>query len=139
MLTIQLIGNLGADAQIRESSGRRFLSMNIAHAEKYIQNGNQVTKTQWVSVAVNHYSEKLLPYLVKGTKVYVCGKLNTSIWFDSNKMPNVSLNVMADMLELCGSRVEPSTANTSTPNYTPAAAPAPASSQAPAKTSNLPF
>lgn len=113
MLTINLIGNLGADAQIKESNGRKFLSFNVAHTEKFTQQGQMISRTQWVSVAMNHYSEKLIPYLVRGAKVYVYGKLNTNIWYDRNKVANVSLNVMADNVELCGLKSETATvANT---------------------------
>lgn len=106
MLTVNLIGNLGADAQIKESNGHKFLSFNIAHTEKYVQNGQPISRTQWVSVAMNHYSDKLLTYLVKGAKIYVYGKLNTNIWYDKNRVANVSLNVMADNVELCGIKSE---------------------------------
>lgn len=106
MLTINLIGNLGADAQIKESNGRKFLSFNVAHTEKFTQQGQVISRTQWVSVAMNHYSDKLIPYLVRGAKVYVYGKLNTNIWYDKNKVANVSLNVMADNVELCGLKSE---------------------------------
>lgn len=113
MLTINLIGNLGADTQIKESNGRKFLSFNVAHTEKFTQQGQVISRTQWVSVAMNHYSEKLIPYLVRGAKVYVYGKLNTNIWYDRNKVANVSLNVMADNVELCGLKSETATvANT---------------------------
>lgn len=116
MLTINLIGNLGADAQIKESNGRKFLSFNVAHTEKFTQQGQVISRTQWVSVAMNHYSEKLIPYLVRGAKVYVYGKLNTNIWYDRNKVANVSLNVMADNVELCGLKSETTTATNATPN-----------------------
>lgn len=106
MLTVNLIGNLGADAQIKESNGHKFLSFNIAHTEKYVQNGQPISRTQWISVAMNHYSDKLLPYLVRGAKIYVYGKLNTNIWYDKNRVANVSLNVMADNVELCGIKAE---------------------------------
>lgn len=116
MLTINLIGNLGADAQIKESNGRKFLSFNVAHTEKFTQQGQVISRTQWVSVAMNHYSDKLIPYLVRGAKVYVYGKLNTNIWYDKNKIANVSLNVMADNVELCGLKSETTTATNATPN-----------------------
>ena len=109
MLTINLIGNLGADAQIKESNGRKFLSFNVAITEKFTQQGQVISRTQWVSVAMNHYSDKLIPYLVRGAKVYVYGKLNTNIWYDRNKVANVSLNVMADNVELCGLKSETAT------------------------------
>lgn len=116
MLTINLIGNLGADAQIKESNGRKFLSFNVAHTEKFTQNGQVINRTQWVSVAMNHYSEKLIPYLVRGAKVYVYGKLNTNIWYDRNKVANVSLNVMADNVELCGLKSETTAATNAAPS-----------------------
>lgn len=109
MLTINLIGYLGADAQIKKSNGRKFLSFNVAHTEKFTQQGQVISRTQWVSVAMNHYSDKLIPYLVRGAKVYVYGKLNTNIWYDKNKVANVSLNVMADNVDLCGLKSETAT------------------------------
>ena len=68
---------------------------------------------------MNHYSEKLIPYLVRGAKVYVYGKLNTNIWYDRNKVANVSLNVMADNVELCGLKSETTTAANAAPSPEP--------------------
>lgn len=103
MLNVNLIGNLGADAQIKNKNGQNFLAFNVAHTS-YVNksNGERTEVTQWVSVSMSHYSDKLASYLKKGQKVYVTGKLYTKIWFDINNKPNVGLNVLADMLELCG-------------------------------------
>ena len=104
MLQAMIIGNLGAHASIKESNGRKFVSMNVAHTDRITSNGQTVESTQWVSVSLNHYSEKLLPYLVKGAKVFVQGKLFMRIWRDKEGNSNVGMNVLADTIELCGGR-----------------------------------
>ena len=86
---------------------------------------------------MNHYSENFAKYLVRGTKVYVYGKLFCRIWRDAQNTPNVGLNVLADIVELCGSKGDAATAAP-----TPAAAPdAQTSAASPAKNNanDLPF
>lgn len=146
MLQVNLIGNLGADARIQEHNGTRFLSFNVAHSDRVKDSsGNIVERTQWVSVSLNHYSDKLLPYLVRGAKVFVSGKLFAKIWFDQQRTPNVGLNVLADTLELCGARLEPSpaegaAASAAVPSPAPApASPAPANMKTAKKQDDLPF
>ena len=130
MLQVSLIGNLGADAQFKSKNGNSFLCFNVAHTARVKQsNGDVVDQTQWVSVTMNHYSENFAKYLVRGTKVYVYGKLFCRIWRDAQNTPNVGLNVLADIVELCGSK-----SDTATAAPAPAAAPGAQSSAAsPAK------
>ena len=142
MLQVSLIGNLGADAQVKSKNGNSFLCFNVAHTARVKQsNGEVVDQTQWVSVTMNHYSDNFAKYLVRGTKVYVYGKLFCRIWRDAQNTPNVGLNVLADIVELCGSKSDAATA-------TAPAAPAPAavpgaqtSATSPAKhnANDLPF
>lgn len=138
MLQVSLIGNLGADAQVKSKNGNSFLCFNVAHTARVKQsNGEVVDQTQWVSVTMNHYSENFAKYLIRGTKVYVYGKLFCRIWRDSQNTPNVGLNVLADIVELCGSKSDAATAAP-----TPAAAPgAKTSTASPAKSNanDLPF
>ena len=138
MLQVSLIGNLGADAQVKSKNGNSFLCFNVAHTARVKQsNGEVVDQTQWVSVTMNHYSENFAKYLVRGTKVYVYGKLFCRIWHDAQSTPNVGLNVLADIVELCGSKSDAATAAP-----TPAAAPgAKTSAASPAKNNanDLPF
>lgn len=138
MLQVSLIGNLGADAQVKSKNGNSFLCFNVAHTARVKQsNGEVFDQTQWVSVTMNHYSDNFAKYLVRGTKVYVYGKLFCRIWRDAQNTPNVGLNVLADIVELCGSKNDAATAAPA-----PAAAPGAQSSAAsPAKTNanDLPF
>lgn len=128
MLQVSVIGNLGADAQVKSKNGNSFLCFNVAHTARVKNsNGEMVDQTQWVSVTMNHYSENFAKYLVRGTKVYVYGKLFSRIWRDNQGISNVGLNVLADIVELCGSK-----ADTSAPAAPPAAPPA----DAPAKSTS---
>lgn len=117
MLQAMIIGNLGANATVKESNGRKFVSMNVAHTDRITSNGQTVESTQWVSVSLNHYSEKLLPYLKKGAKVFVQGKLFTRIWRDKEGNSNVGINILADTIELCGGRNDIAQTATISPAY----------------------
>ena len=127
MLQVSVIGNLGADAQVKSKNGNSFLCFNVAHTVRVKNsNGEIVDQTQWVSVTMNHYSENFAKYLVRGTKVYVYGKLFSRIWRDNQGISNVGLNVLADIVELCGSKADVAQ-STAAPADTPAAPPADAS------------
>lgn len=135
MLQVSVIGNLGADAQVKSKNGNSFLCFNVAHTARVKNsNGEMVDQTQWVSVTMNHYSENFAKYLVRGTKVYVYGKLFSRIWRDNQGISNVGLNVLADIVELCGSKADASSA--AVPSGAPAAPPADAPAAADAKSTS---
>ena len=135
MLQVSVIGNLGADAQVKSKNGNSFLCFNVAHTARVKNsNGEMVDQTQWVSVTMNHYSENFAKYLVRGTKVYVYGKLFSRIWRDNQGVSNVGLNVLADIVELCGSKADAS--STAAPADAPAAPPADAPAAADAKSTS---
>lgn len=140
MLQVSVIGNLGADAQVKSKNGNSFLCFNVAHTARVRQsNGEVVDQTQWVSVTMNHYSENFAKYLIRGTKVYVYGKLFSRIWKDNQGISNVGLNVLADIVELCGSKAD-ATAAPAAPADAPAApTDAPAASPAKKNADDLPF
>ena len=49
MLKMEMIGHLGADAEVKEFNGNKFVSFNVAHTEK--RNGGE--RTTWVSCTRN--------------------------------------------------------------------------------------
>lgn len=82
-----LIGNLGADPEIRRShAGDPIANMRIATSESWRDKntGERKEATQWHSVIVfNENLAKLAEqYLKKGMKVYVEGQLQTRKWQD---------------------------------------------------------
>lgn len=74
MIKMQIIGNLGADAQVYSENGSKFVKLSIAdtvHRKK--ADGSTEEKTTWVSATINGDGGELVQYLKKGTKVYASG------------------------------------------------------------------
>ena len=84
-----VIGNLGADPEIRELSGeQRVANLRVATSETWTDRSTneRQERTQWHTVAVFNqasvtYAER---YLKKGSRVYVEGKLQTRSWDDQS-------------------------------------------------------
>lgn len=75
MLVAEVIGNLGSDALIKDFSGRKYVSMSVAHSVfSKDQNGNRQESTVWVSVLWYGEGGGIFPYLKKGSKVFVRGR-----------------------------------------------------------------
>ena len=82
---VQIIGNLGADPEIRATpGGAQVANFRVACAETWKdQSGQRQTRTEWVTVvAWRQQAEIAAKYLRKGSKVYVEGKLQTRTWED---------------------------------------------------------
>jgi single-strand DNA-binding protein len=84
-----LIGNLGADPEVRHTQdGRAICNMRVATTESWRdrQSGERREKTEWHSVVI--FSEPLSKiaqqYLKKGSKVYIEGQLQTRKWQDNS-------------------------------------------------------
>ena len=82
-----LIGNLGADPDIRQTQdGRPIANLSIATSESWRDknSGERKERTEWHRVVI--FSEGLAKiaeqYLKKGSKVYVEGQLQTRKWQD---------------------------------------------------------
>jgi single-strand DNA-binding protein len=87
MNRVTLIGNLGADPEIRHAqSGQKIASMSIATSERWKdqRTGEARERTEWHRVVI--FNEGLATvaekYLVKGAKILVEGKLATRKWQD---------------------------------------------------------
>jgi single-strand DNA-binding protein len=82
-----LIGNLGADPEIRKTNdGRPIANLRIATSDTWKDKatGERREKTEWHRVVI--FSEGLCriaeQYLKKGSKVYIEGQLQTRKWQD---------------------------------------------------------
>jgi single-strand DNA-binding protein len=96
---VMLIGNLGADPEIRSfQNGGKVANLRIATSEtwKDRQTGERKEKTEWHTVAI--FSEGLVSvverYLKKGSKVFVEGKLQTRKWQDQNGQDRYSTEIV---------------------------------------------
>lgn len=107
MLQIEVIGNLGNDAEIKEFSGKRYVSFSVAHSErKKCADGVVHETTTWVSVLWYGDGGGLGQFMKKGCKVFVRGRLVPKTYLDRNSQPQVGLNVYASEVNLCGTKSE---------------------------------
>ena len=108
MLKAELIGNLGADCEVKEANGSKFVTMRIAHSEKFKQaNGQEVETTTWVDVTWNKTDSAILPYLKAGVKVFVRGYLSTRVYSSKkDRQMKAGVSIAATEIELCGGSSE---------------------------------
>lgn len=104
MLRLQAIGNLGADAELRRQDGREFITFKVADTRKWHDaEGKEHTETQWISCTMNGAQNALLPYLKRGTKVYVDGSPSTRVYSSTvDRAMKAGLNLAVFNLELVG-------------------------------------
>ena len=94
-----LVGNLGADPEIRRTQdGRPIANLSIATSESWRDKntGERRDKTEWHRVVI--FSEGLCKvaenYLRKGSKVYLEGQLQTRKWQDQQGQDRYSTEVV---------------------------------------------
>lgn len=137
MIKMEIIGNLGADAEVKVYNGNKFVSFRVAHTDKWVdqQTGVISTQTIWVSCSLNGDGGGLTPYLKKGTKVFVRGTPNF-VTYSSPKTHKMEtgVNLFVREVELCGGHQEQDQNNTNTTQ-----SPAGAATSPTGKKSDLPF
>ena len=102
MLQIEVIGNIGADAEIKEFGGKKYVSFNVAHSERRKDaNGTTVESTTWVSVLWYGDGGGLTPHLKRGAKVFVRGRMALKQYQDKNGHWQTSVNCNACEIQLC--------------------------------------
>lgn len=96
---VMLIGNLGADPEIRSlPSGSRVANLRIATSESWKDKntGERQERTEWHTVAI--FSDGLVGvverFLRKGSKVFVEGQLKTRKWQDQSGNDRYSTEVV---------------------------------------------
>lgn len=128
MLQVEIIGNIGNDAQVKDFNGKKYIAFNVAHSEKFKnQQGVETERTTWVSV-LKPGESAVVQYLKKGTSVFVRGDLSVKAYQDNAHNWQVGVNCLAREVQLLpgGKRDQNEQAGQQP------AAPAPASTQAPA-------
>ena len=100
MIQLNVLGNLGADAEAKEINGKKRITFRVASNRKR----NGVDVTLWVSVLADYeYHKNLLPYLKKGQNVFVSGDGDFNIYqrHDGNFAMDVSI-MFPNILQLAG-------------------------------------
>ena len=81
-----LIGNVGADPEIKVSNGKEFAVFNLATSEKWKDKdtGDRKEKTEWHRIVVfsEHVVKLVKSYVKKGSKLYIDGQITQRKWTD---------------------------------------------------------
>jgi len=125
-----LIGNVGADPEVRYfEGGRAVAQVRLATTERgyTLQNGTQVPdRTEWHRVVMrNALAEIVEKYVHKGDKLYVEGKIFTRTYDDQTGVKRYVTEIYVDNMEMLSPKAQ----------NAPAAAPA---APAPAQPSAAP-
>jgi len=104
MRRIEIIGNLGSDAEKKITQGGTEV-LNFSVAAKGSRKGSEA---EWYRCAIfGKRAESLAGYLEKGKQVYVRGELTARPWSKDGRS-GTSLDVTVDEIELLGSpQLEP--------------------------------
>lgn len=120
---VVLIGNLGADPEIRTiSDGVSVANFSLATTERSRdKNGQTIDKTEWHYIVMwRGLAETAHKYLRKGSTVYLEGKLQTRNWDDENGKKHYRTEIVANnMVMLDGPRTGAESNLTATNYSTP--------------------
>lgn len=108
---VQLIGNLGADPEVRSTTnGSRVATMSVATSRQWKnQSGEKQEKTEWHRVVLwnnrgNSLADVAERYCKKGDKVYVEGSVEYRTWQDREGQTRYSTEIIARELIMLSGR-----------------------------------
>ncbi|MSQ68096.1 MAG: single-stranded DNA-binding protein [Gammaproteobacteria bacterium] len=106
---VMLIGNLGADPEIRYGTGggSQITNIRLATAESWRdkETGDQQERTEWHRVVFfGRLAEIAGEYLKKGSQVYLEGRIQTRKWNDKDGTERYSTEIVASEMQMLGGR-----------------------------------
>ena len=103
-----LVGNLGKDPETRYMpSGSAVTNLTLATSESWKdkQSGENQERTEWHKIAMfGRLAEIAAEYLRKGSQVYIEGKLRTRKWQDKEGKDRYTTEIVADEMQMLGSK-----------------------------------
>lgn len=105
-----IIGSVGKDPEVRATAdGNCIVNLSVATSESYKdKGGNKVENTEWHRVsAFGKLAEIIRDYVVKGSKVYIEGKIKTRS-YDKEGTKVYVTEIVANELQMLDSKCESS-------------------------------
>lgn len=98
MITVQIAGRLGKDAESRFTpSGQKLTTFTVAANIR--KGGKEETTVWWRIVIWGDRFDRIMSYLKKGSAVIVVGEMNKAdIWTDKEGKPQLSLELTAEII-----------------------------------------
>lgn len=105
-----LLGNLGADPEVRfTSGGRAVANFRIATTDVWTDknSGQRNERTEWHRIVVwGKQAENCGEFLKKGRSVHIEGRLQTRDWTDNDGNKRYTTEIVADRVTFVGGRGE---------------------------------
>lgn len=104
MFKVELIGNLGADAEVKVSEGAKFVAFRVANTEKWTDaGGKEHSQTDWFDAILSNTESKVIPFLKAGVKVFIRGNATKRVYSSKkDRCMKAGITVHVQELELCG-------------------------------------
>lgn len=106
---VLIIGRLGRDPEMRYTpSGRPVTTFTVATSRSWnTSEGGRRTETEWFNVvAWSNLAEICKQYLIKGSLVYIEGRLQTRHWEDPEGNKHSSIEIVANEMIILSDRKE---------------------------------
>ena len=120
-----LVGNVGIDPEVRTTeSGVKVARVRLATSERYVdkQSGERKELTEWHTITLwRGLADIVDRYVHKGSQLYIEGRLRTREWVDKDQVKRYTTEILADNMQLLGSRGDSNNAAASAPAAAPAA------------------
>lgn len=103
-----LVGNVGLDPEVRTTeSGAKVARVRLATSERYTdrQSGEKKELTEWHTITLwRGLADIVDRYVHKGSQLYIEGRLRTREWVDKDNVKRYTTEILADNMQLLGSR-----------------------------------
>lgn len=104
--SVQLIGHLGGEPQVRETKNGKVARFSVATTEYFLENGKTISRTEWHNVvAWNSVAQKVEQKCTKGTEVILQGRLANRSYEDTNKVKRYITEVVVREI-ICRQKAE---------------------------------
>jgi len=131
-----VVGNLGRDPETRYMpDGAAITNVSVATSFQWTDkaSGEKKEETEWHRVVFRgKLAEVAGEYLKKGSQVYVEGRLRTRKWQDKEGQDKYTTEIVADRMQMLGSRAGAGEPRSEAPMESRAAEPKPAAAKKPA-------
>lgn len=100
-----VIGNLGANAEVKSVNGKEFITFRVAHTDRWKdEQGQSHEQTQWIDCAMSG-KPAIFEYLKKGALVYVIGTSQLRIYSSKkDRCMKAGITINVRNIELIGGK-----------------------------------
>lgn len=123
-LTMQIIGNVGNDAVVKQVGDKSIIEFSVAHTEKWTdRQGVKNQKTTWVKCSYWTDRVNIAPYIKKGNMIEVSGLPHVTTYTTPNNEFKANLELKVTSITLISSSTQnneqPAQQQTSVPTIPP--------------------